>query len=258
MPRAGEPSDAAAHAASRSAAAQRRGTRHRRYRRRRAAAATGSGAEPRTADGIREVRRLFQSAQNPPRWPMYIRQVKQFLRNVDATFDERKFGFASLVDLLRACQREGLFRIERDRQGVMRFFPGNVMQGTEPVTIEPETEDDGEFRVMGASGRSGTTTRSRRRPRRRGGPSRATSPSRRSSRRRAAGVDAPSQWWTARPSRSNRPRRGAASHGQAVRPAPARPKAHRRPRPQGGRPARGRRSRVRARTRRPSSDTPDA
>ena len=54
---------------------------------------------------------------------MYIRQAKQFLRNVDASFDERKFGFASLVDLMRACQREGLFRIERDRQGVMRIFP---------------------------------------------------------------------------------------------------------------------------------------
>jgi uncharacterized LabA/DUF88 family protein len=91
-------------------------------------APSAGGAEPRAAEGIQEVRRLFQSAQNPPRWPMYIRQAKQFLRNVDASFDERKFGFASLVDLLRACQREGLFRIERDRQGVMRVFPGNVMQ----------------------------------------------------------------------------------------------------------------------------------
>ncbi len=101
--------------------------------------------EPRAADGIREVRRLFQSAQNPPRWPMYIRQVKQFLRNVDSTFDERKFGFGSLVDLLRACQREGLFRIERDRQGVMRVFPGNVMQPvpeTERVTGEPEIQPE--------------------------------------------------------------------------------------------------------------------
>jgi uncharacterized LabA/DUF88 family protein len=87
-----------------------------------------AAGEPRTADGIREVRRLFQTAPNPPRWPMYIRQAKQFLRNVDASFDERKFGFANLVDLLRACQREGLFRVERDRQGVMRLFPGNVMQ----------------------------------------------------------------------------------------------------------------------------------
>jgi len=62
---------------------------------------------------------------------MYIRQAKQFMRNVDSSFDERKFGFASLVDLLRACQREGLFRMERDRQGVIRLFPGNVMQHVE-------------------------------------------------------------------------------------------------------------------------------
>ncbi len=96
------------------------------------------GPEPRTADGIREVRRLFQAAQNPPRWPMYIRQAKQFLRNVDPTFDERKFGFATLVDLLRACQRDGVFRIERDRQGVMRLFPGNIMQ----VPVEDDRDED--------------------------------------------------------------------------------------------------------------------
>jgi uncharacterized LabA/DUF88 family protein len=104
----------------------------------------GGEPEPRTADGIREVRRLFQSAPNPPRWPMYIRQAKQFLRNVDPTFDERKFGFASLVDLLRACQREGLFRIERDRQGVMRVFPGNIMQAAprEGMAAEVAMDDD--------------------------------------------------------------------------------------------------------------------
>jgi uncharacterized LabA/DUF88 family protein len=102
---------------------------------------------PRAADGIREVRRLFQSAQNPPRWPMYIRQAKQFLRNVDSSFDERKFGFASLVDLMRACQREGLFRIERDRQGVMRIFPGNVMQSAiEPETTPAEMDQDDDSR----------------------------------------------------------------------------------------------------------------
>jgi uncharacterized LabA/DUF88 family protein len=90
--------------------------------------AAAPAREPRVAEGISEVRRLFQSAQQPPRWPMYVRQAKQFMRNVDSTFDERKFGFNSIVDLLRACQREGLFRIERDRQGVMRLFQGNVMQ----------------------------------------------------------------------------------------------------------------------------------
>ena len=105
-----------------------------------APASVGS-SEPRVADGIRAVRNLFQSAQNPPRWPMYIRQAKQYLRGVDPAFDERKFGFASLVDLIRACQREGLFRIERDRQGVLRIFPGNVMHPvTEPVTIEGDED----------------------------------------------------------------------------------------------------------------------
>jgi uncharacterized LabA/DUF88 family protein len=89
------------------------------------------GEPPRMVEAIAEVRRLFQSAPNPPRWPMYVRQVKQFLRGVDPTFDERKFGFASLNDLLRGCQKDGLFRMERDRQGVVRFFQGNVLKGIE-------------------------------------------------------------------------------------------------------------------------------
>jgi uncharacterized LabA/DUF88 family protein len=93
--------------------------------------------EPRLADGIREIRRLFQAASNPPRWPMYVRQAKQFMRNVDPAFDERKFGYSSIVDLLRAAGREGLFRVERDRQGVIRLFPGNVMQ--HPGEDEAET-----------------------------------------------------------------------------------------------------------------------
>ena len=46
-------------------------------------------------------------AGQPPRWPMYVRQVKQFLRTADEGFDERKFGFATIVEFLRACQREG-------------------------------------------------------------------------------------------------------------------------------------------------------
>src|SRR4051794_25986444 len=83
--------------------------------------AQGQGGAPRAAEAVAEVSRLFSMAAQPPRWPMYLRQVKQFLRNVDQTFDERKFGFNSLNDLLRACQREGLFRMERDRQGVIRF-----------------------------------------------------------------------------------------------------------------------------------------
>ena len=105
------------------------------------------GGEPRAADGIRAVRRIFQSAQNPPRFPMYVRQAKQFMRGVDPTFDERKYGFGTLQDLLRACQRDGLFRIERDRQGVIRLFPGNIMQ---PSMGIDDSEDEGQREVVDA------------------------------------------------------------------------------------------------------------
>ena len=103
--------------------------------------------EPRAADGVRELRRIFQSSGTPPRWPMYIRQAKQFMRNVDSSFDERKFGFGNLVDLLRAAQREGVFRIERDRQGVVRLFPGPTMQ---PVSAPPPADDDNRGNVAEA------------------------------------------------------------------------------------------------------------
>jgi len=76
-------------------------------------------------DGIKAVQRAFTQSATPPRWPMYVRQAKQFLRNAIENFDERKYGFASVVDLLRAAGKEGVVRIERDRQGAVRVFPGN-------------------------------------------------------------------------------------------------------------------------------------
>jgi hypothetical protein len=89
------------------------------------------GDQPRTAatsaqqaEAVHIAARLFASARQTPRWPMYIRQIRQFLRNADESFDERKLGFTGIVEFLRACQREGLLRLERDRQGVMRVFAG--------------------------------------------------------------------------------------------------------------------------------------
>ena len=53
---------------------------------------------------------------------------------------------------MRACQRDGLFRIERDRQGVMRVFPGNIMQVvSEPVTIEPDEAEESPRQEAAAS-----------------------------------------------------------------------------------------------------------
>ncbi len=73
-------------------------------------------------DGVALVRRVLFEAPSPPRWPLYLRQMKQFLRNGQADFDERKYG--SIVELMRACQKEGIVRMERDRQGGLRVFAG--------------------------------------------------------------------------------------------------------------------------------------
>jgi uncharacterized LabA/DUF88 family protein len=77
------------------------------------------------ADGVREMGRLLASAQ-VRRWPLYLRNVKQLLRQAGPSFDERAYGFANLVDLLRAAHKEGVVRVERDRQGVIRVFQGQA------------------------------------------------------------------------------------------------------------------------------------
>jgi uncharacterized protein (TIGR00288 family) len=86
-------------------------------------------------DGIRAVQQAFSQTQPQPRWPMYVRQAKQFLRSAVSGFDERNYGFASVVDLLRAAGKEGVLRIERDRQGAVRIFPGAGM-APRPVQAE--------------------------------------------------------------------------------------------------------------------------
>jgi uncharacterized LabA/DUF88 family protein len=102
-----------------------------------------AGSRGSLADGIREARRLFQSAPAAPRWPMYLRHVKQFLRTIDPSFDERGYGFSGLNEFVRACQKDGLFRLERGRQGVLRVFPGASLQAgaVPPPAAEPAVID---------------------------------------------------------------------------------------------------------------------
>ena len=99
------------------------------------------------AEGVRVAGQHMANAANA-RWPMYLRNVKQILRA--AGFDERKYGFGGLLELLKACQREGLVRVERDRRGGLRVFQGPSMARTHaaapvaPMTApvsEPETID---------------------------------------------------------------------------------------------------------------------
>jgi uncharacterized LabA/DUF88 family protein len=80
------------------------------------------------AEGVKEVAKLLGGAV---RWPMYVRNVKQILRA--GSFDERAYGFGGLMDLLRACQRETLLRLERDRRGGLRVFQGQAIARTAPA-----------------------------------------------------------------------------------------------------------------------------
>jgi len=94
------------------------------------------------AEGVRLVGQILRNASNA-RWPMYLRNVKQILRATDGGFDERRYGFGGLMDLLRACQRDGLVRVERDRRGGLRVFPSQGLQRAEaaPVAQVPDLLD---------------------------------------------------------------------------------------------------------------------
>ena len=63
---------------------------------------------------------------------------REFQVMVVENFDERHYGFASVVDLLRAAGKEGVLRIERDRQGAVRVFPGANLA---PRPVAPPVEE---------------------------------------------------------------------------------------------------------------------
>src|SRR5262249_17290656 len=85
-----------------------------------------SGPTPMQAEeGVRAMQEAFQNARIPPHWPMYLRNVKQFIKNALPNFDEHRYGFHSFLEAVRSGQRAGLFRLERNRQGILRVYPGN-------------------------------------------------------------------------------------------------------------------------------------
>jgi hypothetical protein len=73
--------------------------------------------------------------------------VKQFIRGADEAFDERKYGFSGMVEALRYAQREGLFRLDRDRQGVLRVYPGPLLQRQTAADAQPSVGSETELRV---------------------------------------------------------------------------------------------------------------
>ncbi len=91
------------------------------------------------ADGVRVFEQILSTAE-VKRWPLYLRNVKQLLRQQNGSFDERAYGFASLTDLLRAAHKAGAIRLERDRQGVVRVFQAAARAAP---AAEAEPEPDG-------------------------------------------------------------------------------------------------------------------
>lgn len=98
-------------------------------------------------EGFQVIVQAFSRSEPTPRFPMYVRHVKQFLKSFDESFDERRYGFAGMLDALRFGQREGLFRLERDRQGGVRVHPGpqfqTLTQSVPPAAaLEPPADDE--------------------------------------------------------------------------------------------------------------------
>lgn len=93
-----------------------------------------AGPTPMQAEeGVRAMQEAFQNSRIAPHWPMYLRNVKQFIKNASPTFDEHRYGFHSFLEAVRSAQRAGLFRLERNRQGILRVYPGNqISQAQRP------------------------------------------------------------------------------------------------------------------------------
>jgi uncharacterized LabA/DUF88 family protein len=92
-----------------------------------AAAPEPSSTQPAAAvqpsEAITALEELLRDSKSRPHWPMYLRTFKQFLRTLQPPFDERQFGFSSTYELVRQAHRDGLLRVERNRQGILRIYP---------------------------------------------------------------------------------------------------------------------------------------
>lgn len=97
-------------------------------------------------EGVKAIQEAFQKSNITPHWPMYLRNVKQFIKNATPTFDEHRYGFHSFLEAVRHAQRAGLLRLERNRQGILRVFPGNALSQLQ----RPSLPRDNEYRPLTA------------------------------------------------------------------------------------------------------------
>src|SRR5262249_44329905 len=94
------------------------------------AAVAGGDAEPTRTPGRSQsealaliraaLERLSESRAGKP---IYVRHLAQGIRAIDPEFDEQNYGFRTLTELMYLGQREGVLRMQRDRQGAWRISP---------------------------------------------------------------------------------------------------------------------------------------
>ena len=103
---------------------------------------------PQGEELCRALQDVFRIATVTPHWPMYLRNLKQYIKNASPSFDERRFGFVNFLEAVRAGQRGGVFRLERNRQGILRIFAGNQFPQMDRVSQAPSDESETEQQAM--------------------------------------------------------------------------------------------------------------
>ena len=76
------------------------------------------------SEAIQALVEWLKNSAGKLHWPLYLRNFKQSLHSSRPAFDERQYGITNVYDLVRLAQKESIFRVERNRQGILRIFPG--------------------------------------------------------------------------------------------------------------------------------------
>jgi uncharacterized LabA/DUF88 family protein len=102
-----------------------------------AAEAAGTSASE-LADSPEVMGYLMQAvnaaAEKAPNRPIYLRHIRQGLRSIDPSFDERHYDFRVILNLLHRAQHEGSVRLQRDRKGVWRIFQASKTPTAVPAS----------------------------------------------------------------------------------------------------------------------------
>ena len=113
-------------------------------------------AAPEVAGTTQEALNLLKQAVSAasgkaPNRPLYMRQVRQGMRSLDKNFDERRYGFRGILDLLHQAQREGLIKLQRDRRGAWRIFPVPATAAEAPARPPHAASDAGVVQAQAAA-----------------------------------------------------------------------------------------------------------